>query len=306
MSKIEWTDATWNPVVGCTRVSEGCRNCYAERMAATRLVKTPAYAGVAEMTKAGPRWTGKLNLLEDRLEQPLRWRKPRRVFVNSMSDLFHEAIPFEFIAAVFAVMAVADQHVFQVLTKRPRRAIEWFRWLGLNAAETGRLSGGGSLKMWKCHVAVLCAEQYGLELAGCRVNWPLPNIWLGVSVEDQKTAAERIPLLLETPAAVRFISLEPMLGPVDLQLACPPCDGCNTSGNVYECFPGTGCLGRRFLWPDWVIVGGESGPNARPMDADWARYVRDQCAAARVPYFFKQMSKKSAIPADLRVREYPA
>ncbi len=185
MSKtsIEWTDTTWSPTRGCSRVSEGCVNCYAERMAARFSGPGRPFHGFAKDGK----WTGKVELIPSKLDDPLRWRKPRRVFVNSMSDLFHEALPFDAISEVYARMACSPQHTFQVLTKRPRRRLEYSR--------------GGMLE------AFMGGDHETI--------WPLPNVWEGVSVEDQATADERIPLLLETPAAVRFVSYEPALGPVD-------------------------------------------------------------------------------------------
>lgn len=287
---IEWTDATWNPVSGCSKVSQGCKHCYAERDWG-RLVHLPAYQGRTFTDVACHR---------ERLEQPLRWKRPRKVFVNSMSDLFHPDVPDEFIDRVFAVMAIADQHVFQVLTKRPERMQRYLSTLQSRAHEIAQASMAvlngrywtDSDSMWDFVVNRIDAG-------------PLPNVWIGVSVEDQKAADERIPLLMQTPAAVRWISAEPLLGAVNLNLAeclngcgwvtpiecnngkdlaCPHCKSVVTrcgSGNR----PG-GLLGKRQL--DWVVVGGESGPNARPMSPDWARGLRDQCAAAGVPFLFKQ------------------
>lgn len=245
-SKIEWTEATWNPVTGCTKISRGCKNCYAEREWPRLTKLVPAYAG---------REFSDVRTHPERLDQPLHWKRPRRIFVNSMSDLFHEAVPIEFIDCVFSVMALSPQHTFQVLTKRPERMREYLTGLNL-------------------------------------FNWPLPNVWLGVSVEDQATANERIPLLLSTPAAVRWVSAEPLLGPVSLkQLG---------SENPYLIDAIAGVM--RSTAPisldpsppeylphlDWVVVGGESGQNARPMHPDWARDLRDQCTAAGVPFLFKQ------------------
>lgn len=234
-SKIEWTDATWSPVTGCTEVSEGCDHCYAKTFA--------------------ERWRGipghpyeqgfDLKLWPERLDMPLRWRKPRRIFVNSMSDLFHDAVPDEFIAQAFAVMATAESHTFQVLTKRP-----------------GRMASLLSRQDFEAKVRHL-RQQYPQWRMG--MFWPLPNVWLGVSVETQKWADIRIPKLLATPAAVRFLSVEPLLAPVDLRLWL--------SGNPH---------------PDWIIVGGESGIGYRPIELDWVRLLRDQAEAAKVAFFFKQ------------------
>jgi protein gp37 len=209
LSSIEWTDATWNPVTGCTKVSPGCKHCYAERMA--RRLKSmgqPRYRNGFELT-----------LQADVIEQPLGWRKPRFVFVNSMSDLFHDEVPFPYLQAVFQVMTDAKWHVFQVLTKRSERLAE----------------------------------------VAHRLHWP-ENVWMGVSVENEDYTY-RIEHLRSVPAAIRFLSVEPLLGPIlNLPLA-----------NI-----------------DWVIVGGESGPNARAVDPSWVRSIRDDCLNANVPFFFKQ------------------
>lgn len=249
---IEWTERTWNPVVGCTRVSAGCDHCYAVRMS-HRLRRTKEYAGLTVLNDRGDRhFNGTVRCLPERLSDPLHWRKPCRVFVNSMSDLFHEKVPFEFIDKVFAVMALCPQHTFQILTKRPERMADWCA-IPNDPARSGRFTWMGNLVRGK--------------------HLPLPNVWLGTSVEDQATADERIPHLLRCPAAARFLSVEPLLEAVDLTLHLQrPCD---PEGHI-----GMGI--------DWVIVGGESGPGARPMHPDWVRSIRDQCQAASVPFFFKQ------------------
>jgi len=253
------------------------------------------------MTPRGPRWTGRVELVPGKLAEPLGWRRPRRVFVNSMSDLFHEGLTDGDIAAVFGVMAACPQHTFQVLTKRPERMREWFRW-----AEELRPTTLDSLG--SSAFLALPARPHRQIFNGAA--WPLPNVWLGVSVEDQGTADERIPLLLQTPAAARFVSAEPLLGPVRLG---PWIDRCPNSRHVngwqhgwlfdgdsprivcYWCHEMRDALtgaviGRRGTVRvlDWVICGGESGPGARPMHPDWARGLRDQCAGAGVPFFFKQ------------------
>lgn len=226
-SKIDWTDATWNPVTGCTKVSAGCKHCYAETMAyRLKAQGLAAYQNGFDVT-----------LQPDKLKQPLHWKRPRRIFVNSMSDLFHEDVPDDFIHDVFDVMSEAHWHTYQVLTKRPERIMS------------------------------------ALELVGF-----LPShIWIGTSVERADTMA-RIDHLVAIPAVVRFLSLEPLLGPLE---RIPLMD------------------------IDWVIVGGESGPKARPMDPDWARNIRDQCQEAGVPFFMKQMSGRGPIPNDLQIRQYP-
>ena len=213
----------------------------------------------------------------DRLDAPLRWRKPRRVFVNSMSDLFHEDVPAVFIAQVFMVMAVNGRHTFQILTKRPARA----RAL-LNGEEF--VEYGLSLDDY---------VREAVRLAKTTETWPLPNVWLGVSVEDQQRADERVPILLDTPAAVRFVSCEPLLGTVDLGCYLHPltvhCPRCNLSASSPALCP-CGCHNRDRL--DWIIAGGESGPGARPMDLAWARSLVAQGRAAGVPVFVKQLGAR--------------
>lgn len=279
-SAIEWTDATWNPVAGCARVSVGCDNCYAAREAATRLKGTKAHGGLAVLTPSGrAAFNGQIRLLPDRLDQPLRWRKPRRVFVNSMSDLFHEDVPDEYIDRVFGAMALADWHTFQVLTKRPARMAEWFR----------RTSSGAQRET--------CVHESWTRIPARSAGevrrwpgWPLPNVWLGTSVEGQAAAEERIPHLLNTPAAVRFVSCEPLLEPVNLSLYLHDyLQGWDTEPTV------------RTHRLDWVIVGGESGPGARPFDIGWARAIVTDCRAASVPVFVKQLGKQ---PVERTAKEY--
>lgn len=254
-TQISWTDATWNPVTGCTKVSPGCDHCYIDRTPPFRMQHR-------RFDKPGIGGTTGVQLHGDRLLQPLHWRKPRRIFVNSLSDLFHADIPGLFITSVFATMQRTPQHSYQVLTKRPAR---------MRSLLTS-------------------------ELFRSKVSWPLPNVWLGVSTEDQKTADLRIPILLETPAAVRWISAEPLLGPIRLPRFCA-C-GC---GKLYEDACRSARLYSGWLNPDqaeasvestlgldWVVVGGESGPGARPAHPDWFRTLRDQCSAAGVPFHFKQ------------------
>lgn len=274
---IEWTHTpgyrgeTWNPIVGCSVVSPGCKRCYAMTFAGHRLdgnPNTPHYAGTTQASSAGPVWTGKVGKASDKtLAAPLRWKKPRAVFVNSMGDLFHEAVPNAWIDQVFAVMALAPQHVFIILTKRAERMREYL-------ADEWRASARwvvGALRVVKDYAD----SNHQVTAAG----FPLPNVWLGVSAEDQTRADERIPALLETPAAVRFVSCEPLLGAVDLTGECP-----NAIAEASD-LPRYRLLIEQL---DWVIAGGESGKDARPMHPGWARSLRDQCAAAGVPYFFKQ------------------
>jgi protein gp37 len=317
-SAIEWTDATWNPVRGCSRVSTGCERCYAEGQAARFAGPGRPFEGLAEFTPRGPRWTGKIRLVEDALELPLHWRKPRRVFVNSMSDLFHEDVPDEFIAAVFGVMASSPQHTFQILTKRAGRLRRWLAWLEQMAERVAAVFDEDPLTWRRAHVLRAAALRQGahpkasagdLEERG----WPLPNVWLGVSVEDQRAADERIPHLLATPAAVRFLSCEPLLGPVDLG------DALSREGAPLD--HGGASAEQEVPAIDWVIVGGESGYRARPLEVEWVRSIVEQCRAAGVPAFVKQLGSawtgpsypftdtKGADPeewpADLRVRQYP-
>ena len=327
MSSIEWTDVTWNCTVGCTRVSPGCENCYAEKVAHRGM--SPQHKGLTVLGKNGVRWNGKINLVPSALEKPLRWRKPRRVFVDSMSDLFHPGVPFDYVAAVFAIMAACPQHTFQVLTKRPERMLEFFAWLRAEhhnpdhypddvgcilQVNVGpywpdlREDDGGGIETGRFAQLIDVGEDY--SDMGRPPTWPLPNVWLGVSVEDQQRANERIPLLAECPAAVRFLSCEPLLGPVTL-------------GGV----PGIEDV-------NWVIVGGEPGQGARFCDLDWVRALTLQCEEAGVACFVKQLGAKvgyfpgdpvtgyegipqilnlrdrkggdmSEWPADLRVREFP-
>ncbi|MFD7248020.1 DUF5131 family protein [Streptomyces massasporeus] len=250
---IEWTDATWNAVTGCTEVSPGCDRCYAKTFA-ERWRGTPGHYYEHGFD---------VLLRPEKLDQPLRWRRPRRIFVNSMSDLFHDAVPAEYIAKVWAVMALAPQHTFQVLTKRHGRMRSLLQGdlYDLMIRQLG--SEDSEIYDAITNRAALKPDQ--------RITWPLPNVWLGVSTEDQRWADIRIPALRETPAAVRFVSAEPLLGPIEL---------------IEHFGSGPAVGGAAAL--DWVIVGGESGPGARPMHPDWARSLRDQCALADVPFLFKQ------------------
>lgn len=239
-TKIEWTDRTWNPVRGCSRVSEGCRNCYAERFAARFAKPGEPFHGFVDDGK----WTGRVELVPEKLAEPLSWRKPARVFVNSMSDLFHESLTDHEILKIFDVMHHASRHTFQILTKRPERMRRWFE---------------------KKH------ERMNRPIAW-RNEWPLPNVWLGVSVENQE-AMHRVRDLQMTPAAVRFVSAEPLIGPLDFY----PHLGLSMIGGV-DVDP-----------INWVIVGGESGPGARPCRLDWIASIVRQCKDAGVAAFVKQL-----------------
>jgi protein gp37 len=245
---IEWTDATWNPITGCSVVSAGCKHCYAMKLAGTRLRNHPSREGLTVDTGAGPVWNGQVRFNEQWIDQPLRWKRPRRVFVCAHSDLFHQNVDNEWLDRVFEVMARAPQHTFQVLTKRPARMAAY-----VNSR----------------HAEMNVRDAVKYDDHAPSLQWPLSNVWLGVSVEDQETSDDRIPLLLQTPAATRFLSLEPLIARVDLDY---------TRANFADGLP----------WIDWAIVGGESGAGARPMHPDWARELRDHCKAHKVPFFFKQ------------------
>lgn len=265
---IGWTDATWTTVTGCARVSPGCGGpgehggCYAEVLSAGKLAKSPKYVGVAEKNTAGqPRWTGLIRTHPDAMDQPLRWRSPRRIFVNSMSDTFHEDVPNEFIAAIFGIMAATPQHSYQVLTKRAERLPQWFQWVGNHCGDEDPLHPS-QVVQWFYWQAVQHSKRACDQPV---VQWPLPNVAIGVSVENQKYADERIPFLLQTPAAVRWISAEPLLGSVDLSQ-----------------WIGDGIR--------WLVVGGESGPRHRTMDLAWLESITRQCQNAGVPVFVKQDS----------------
>jgi protein gp37 len=323
MSAIQWTDETWNPVVGCTRVSEGCRYCYAEVAANRMRNRVPVYDGLTQITNGRPQWTGTVRCLPERLDEPLRWRTPRRVFVNSMSDLFHWNVTERFLRRVWLTMACARQHQFQVLTKRPQRMRDWLRGPGEGDVRASYEAAPVDLPPWE---------------------WPLPNVWLGVSCENQAAADARIPSLLQCPAAVRFVSLEPLLGPIDLQRLGArepeqPCRDCWFIAqqrqwqyrDLTEAYHAVTQERERAHAPctrpnlNWVIVGGESGTNARACDVRWIENIVDQCRAARVPCFVKQLGARpfDAItgeffllrnrqggdpeewPVDLRVREWP-
>jgi len=298
-SKIEWTDASWNPIVGCSVVSPGCTNCYAMKQAHRIQAMTHAggkpshYDGTTQLTKGGPVWTGNVALAPDRkFMEPVRWNKPRTIFVNSMGDLFHEDVPDEWIDRAFAIMALCPQHTFQVLTKRADRMRTYLSELrGSRSIYDACFKVSGLIHPKDHYHDARCGAR-ALDLL--RSENPLPNVWLGVSAEDQKRADERIPHLLQTPAAARFISAEPLLGPLDLQRISLGKSEATFYGHAeikYAAFFMDALRGvNNGAIPalDWIIVGGESGPNARPMHPDWARSIRDQCQAADVPFFFKQ------------------
>ena len=272
---IEWTDATWNPITGCSVVSPGCTNCYAMRLAGTRLKDHPSRAGLTMPGKAGPVWTGEVRFNEQWLNQPLGWRNRRMIFVCAHGDLFHERVPDEWLDRVFRVMEAADWHTYQVLSKRSRRQRDYL-------------------------------------IARYRDRRPPAHIWVGVSVEDQRRAEERIPDLLATPAALHWISAEPLLGPLKIRpwlttlRASPPL----SAAALRRPIPG-GPASSFNTRLGWIVVGGESGPAARPMHPFWVRRLRDDCEAEQVPFFFKQWGAwvpagqfaSAAIPADPFVRK---
>lgn len=299
-SAIEWTDATWNPLRGCSRVSAGCQHCYAERVAHRFSGAGQPYEGLIYPSTKG--WNGKVRLVPEVLGQPWHWVKPRRIFVNSMSDLFHESVPFEYIAAVFWVMSVTTRHTYQVLTKRPARMLEFFQWLlkrqDMDIFPATHDDAGYWMSNEVCDIG---HEHPALKALGwtpatstrggydnCGPGWPYRNVWLGVSVENQATADERIPLLLQCPAAVRWLSCEPLLGPINFRWT--PYAHQATGQDYRKYLEARGSVNEyealRLI--DWVVVGGESGLGARPMHPDWARSLREQCARAGVPFFFKQ------------------
>lgn len=285
-TKIEWCDITINPIVGCSKCSPGCKNCYAEKMAA-RLAKHPypeiaaKYAGVVDANG----WTGNFSKPSLAVFRNLP-KSSRLVFVGSMTDIFHDGIVKcgeyhkTWLPMLFDAMLSFPQHIFMLLTKRPQ-----------------------NMKAWIDFTMEACVDK------------PLPNLWLGVTVCNQKEADEKLPILLQTPAAKRFVSVEPMLGPINLEKFLISCNGCGNQCSTALCLnrPGNGhdlCNACDKPNPDgprldWVICGAETGPRARPMNPDWARSQRDQCKEAGVPFFFKKMGNIKKIPDDLMVREFP-
>lgn len=264
-TKISWADATLNPAYGCSKVSPACANCYALRDA-KRFSQNPMVADkfVGLVDSLTGEWTGRVNLFPERMEQALRWRKPRRIFVGSMTDIFHENVPDSFLDRIFAVMALARRHTFLLLTKRPKKMREYMNRFVDDA----------------------CWPQ-----TGCPIDGPLPNVWLGTTVENQAMAETRIPILLGTPAAKRFVSVEPMLGPVNLEALDYP-EAYDAEVGLLDSLRGLTCDDSP-THPalDWVICGGETGPRARIISKEWVFSLRDQCASAGVPFFFKNWGK---------------
>lgn len=264
-TKIEWATTVWNPVTGCTKISAGCQNCYASRMA-TRLAGRYGYPNEEPF---------RLTVHPERLVEPFRWKKPRTVFVVSMGDLFHSDVPCDFIEAVFGVMSMLGRHTFVVLTKRPENAAEFFRKRTLLDCQSSAVFAADPSRKELAHKTDLAAIN-----GDGRNRWPLPNVWIGTSAENQEQADKRIPHLLECPAALRFVSAEPLLGNVDLSPWLEIARD-RESGRIV-----------RSGWRpeiDWVIVGGESGPHARPCDVTWIRLIAKQCRDAGVPPFVKQL-----------------
>lgn len=279
-TKISWADATWNPFVGCTRVSQGCVGCYAEGFAARFSKPGMAYDGVARFVKKQARWTGVVKLVPSRIAAPLKWRKPKLVFVNSMSDLFHERATLAMIDLVFAVMMIADHHTYLILTKRPERQRDYF-----NDPETPRRVAEAMAKLRQYAPR---SKGLGDRIARARGSrWPAPHIWAGTSAEDQATAAERVPLLQATRAHRRFLSAEPLLGPIDLE-AIRLNLGDGFFGDALHWNHRSAFEERRYPGLDWVISGGESGARARPWHPRWAQHLATQCDAAGVPFHWKQ------------------
>lgn len=357
-TKIQWTDFTWNPVTGCTRASAGCDNCYAVKQSHRNGAMGQAkYAGLTVLNKAGDRhFNGIVRTHDDALTIPLKWQRRAkrfiakhgrrmRVFVNSMSDLYHKDVPLDFIDRVKAVEALCPDIDFLELTKRPQRMAEYL-------ASTSKMKIGDSVR---CDIAWnMTSIGFDARLSGdyadqagqldCGNLWPLPNVWLGTSCENQQAADERIPHLLRCPAAVRFLSCEPLLGPINLTVKYANI-GAIHNMNPLRGYGGWGDLDRDKYKVHWVIAGGESGPNSRPCQLDWIRSIVQQCKAAGTACFVKQLGAKpvqfgecdcgrvehgrchqscpsinpqpiklsnkkggdpSEWPADLRVREFPA
>jgi protein gp37 len=340
-SKIEWCSATWNPVTGCDDVSPGCQHCYA-RTFAERWRGTPGHHFEHGFD---------VTLRPERLGQPLHWTRPRRIFVNSMSDLFHESVPDGFIAQVWNVMGMCPEHTFIILTKRHARMRSWVtRWAdrcgdrasdkssGMPPMPRGPEAVRGAYTSGRARLFADMLDSMGTPPEGFAYPlydwiegqrwWPkvLPNVWLGCSAEDQKWAGIRIPALLATPAAVRFISAEPLLGPIDL--TGQPGLGCEEAGPavIHHGYSTRTDYGTGSEWDcdhqaglDWVIAGGESGPGARPCDLAWLRSLALQCERAQIPFFCKQLGRTlgtdlgagpkggdwDAWPEDLRIRQFP-
>lgn len=317
LSRIEWTDATWNPITGCSKVSPGCKHCYALR-------EWPRLSANPKTVYFGREFTNVM-CHPERLADPLRWNKSRMVFVNSMSDLFHEDVPDSFVDQVFAVMALSQQHIFQVLTKRAERMKSYMISLTFKVEHQERIATIAKDMGYVFGPKLVAIRIKDLEKAGKALGAEsvlvdsvanlravllrsLPNVWLGVSIENQQAANERMPFLLQTPAAVRWISMEPLIGPVSFRWA-PWVDHDALKEERGRVWHLDGLEGIH-----WVVVGGESGPKARSMHPAWVRAIRDECQEAKVAFFVKQISggvrnkvvkEFSMFPEDLQIREYP-
>ena len=314
-TKIEWTDATWNPIVGCSKISAGCENCYAETAAASaRLQQFGQYQDVIdfEIDKSygqvvGHQWNGKTVFVDSQLEKPLHWKKPRKIFVCSMGDLFHESVPFEWIDKVMAIIALCHWHTFQILTKRPERMLEYFGRKNLEeiVAENIRLP-----QWFNRNVKEPLPSHLDFNAISKKTHFPLPNLWLGVTAENQEMADERIPLLLQIPAAKRFISIEPCLGDVNLEEYLTPLGSETCHYGTSHVLKTCDC---RHEYINWVIVGCEAGAKRRDCKRHWISGIVMQCETAGVPVFVKQVSNvfKKVIktieqfPEELRIREFP-
>lgn len=291
--KIDWLNMpgfkgeTWNPFVGCTKVSPACKNCYAERMA-FRINNMHPGTGYNKVI-SGKKWNGQTHFIEPALDKPLHWRDPRMIFVCSMSDLFHENNSFENIDKIFGLFSQTPQHKYILLTKRPKQALEYFKWFGGQIKEMGFDS-------------IPSQSEEPLDYYK-----PLENVWIGATVEELKYTP-RIDDLLKIPAVVHFVSIEPMLSGMDISDYLHD-SNCNEVRHEAGCI----CSEPREICLDWVICGGESGHNARSMNLDWVRSIKDQCEMAKVPFFFKQLSQadfksfkdRDCFPLDLRINEFP-
>lgn len=285
---ISWTDESWNPIVGCSKISAGCVNCYAAEAAkSARLQQFPQYQKVKK-------WDGTVEFVESQLLKPLNWRSPKKIFTCSMSDVFHENALDEWRDRAFAIMALAQQHTFQILTKRPDIMLKYISELNVLRLKRSLPTN---------------IEYSRLDF----VKLPLENVWLGVSVENQKAADERIPLLLQTPAAIRFLSCEPLLEEINIWRSLPIREYSGIPTKEKLLFPGI----------NWVICGGESGSRARPCHIDWIRSLVQQCQDAEIPVFVKQLGSNAYLqqsklklrdrkasdisewPEDLRIQEFP-
>lgn len=280
---IGWTDETWNPIRGCRRKSAGCKFCYAEQQAGRMAGPGQAYEGLVTKTESGWRWTGLIRTVPTLLDKPLRWKQPRMIFVNSMSDLHYEDLEISAIDEIYAVMYLANWHIFQTLTKR---AEEMYAYL--SDPQTPRRIFAAAVAIAKSRKMITNEKQLK------PFTWPLPNVWVGTSVEDDENANRRIAFLLASPAAIHYLSAEPLLAPMNLlAIKNVPALTANTdplynAADGYSFHPDLPALATFGPKLDWVIAGAESGDNARPMNEDWVRSLRDQCISGKVAFFYKQ------------------